>query len=557
MQFVYNGKLVKYKTFSFALANKHTKLLIYPKSNFNLYGGNVRMPEINLECDATPSWSGYNYQGKVALYVVLDKICELYKAGKKAEISDFNLELEWIEDFSLIRKIGDSNVYNSIHQVKALDTTEIKDYGEAVFGLSAKVIKYDTIAEAYLHTWKPVDIDEVGWKSSIKNLAQKHREKADLITKLENLLTDNTEFISTFDRILKPKSGSAPDIIKRIQLNLEGKITNETVKSAIKNAIVFAKQNSTDFAVKLTDECISKIHLFNYGDSTCCDLDVIKDKIFNKINNHIDLQGGDWRRWDTKYKETIYHYLMAEIDKNVVERHKKYSQNNKVAIPFQVFEHILENQGLSDHSKEYYLFHLKNKFFDLHNDYCKRCSKKVGNNQICLNCNLVVAIEDVKNMDIETFEKFCRILCTDVKGEIHAIDVFQRIFEATGVNSCFFKALRDVKKEHEVKREMIRYTSKEKKTLLLTALANKGTDNDSSYTCLDIIHNKYIDGILMDIDELVSKDLNENSIWECANRISTIEEFSEDGFDPSDHICHCKKVSIKPVEEVIRRLSDD
>ena len=63
------------------------------------------MSEYNLEFDATPSWSGYNYQGKVALYVVLDKLCKLYEDGRSAEISDFSLELEWIEDFAVIQSV--------------------------------------------------------------------------------------------------------------------------------------------------------------------------------------------------------------------------------------------------------------------------------------------------------------------------------------------------------------------------------------------------------------------------------------------------------------------
>jgi len=75
------------------------------------------MTECNLEYDATPSWSGYNYQGKVALYVVLDKICELYSTGNTADISNFYLELEWLEDFSVKQIITGASVYKSIHQV--------------------------------------------------------------------------------------------------------------------------------------------------------------------------------------------------------------------------------------------------------------------------------------------------------------------------------------------------------------------------------------------------------------------------------------------------------
>ena len=143
------------------------------------------MDECNLEWDATPSWSGYNYQGKVALYVALKNICELYINEMQEEISNYCLELEWIEDFS----IKYNNFYKSIHQVKALDTTDLNDYGEAIFGLALKIIKYNTIKEAYLHTWRSISINEDSWKIDIKNLAQKHCKESEIISKLELLLT--------------------------------------------------------------------------------------------------------------------------------------------------------------------------------------------------------------------------------------------------------------------------------------------------------------------------------------------------------------------------------
>lgn len=515
------------------------------------------MGECNLEWDATPSWSGYNYQGKVALYVALDKICELYISGRQKEISDFCLELEWIEDFSIIHNVENKKNYKSIHQVKALDTIDLKDYGEAIFGLALKVIEYNTINEAYLHTWKSINTTEADWKGNIKNLAQKHCKEANLILNLELLLADTSELTNIHKRIIKPKPGSVPNIIKRIQANIEGEITIDSIRTAVNKAIIYAKQDNNEFINQLTDERLSKIHLFSYGEAKYCDLESIKDKILKKIDIHLDLQGGDWRKSDLKYKETIYHYLMAEIDKNVIARHKTYAEGNKITISFRTFEDILVNQSLSDRSKEYYLFHLKIKFFELHNDYCMRCKKRGEGKENCKSCNLLEAIEDVKNMDLDIFERFCRILCTDVKGDINTIEVFQKILESAGVNSCFFKALRDIKMKHETKREMIRYTSEDKKTLLLTALADKGTDDDSSYVCLNIIQNKEIDGLLMDIDELVSKDIDEESIWECANKINMVDDYTETDFDSADHICHCKRVSIKPVGDVTRRLNND
>lgn len=52
--------------------------------------------------DASFSWKGYNYQGKVGLLVALKKIEEIRISEE--DLADYSLELEWLEDFS-IKKI--------------------------------------------------------------------------------------------------------------------------------------------------------------------------------------------------------------------------------------------------------------------------------------------------------------------------------------------------------------------------------------------------------------------------------------------------------------------
>ena len=92
--------------------------------------------------DATNSWSGYNYQGKIALFVVLQKINDLICGGKINEIENYSVELEWLEDFSILYKGNDGIQYRTIHQVKAKDKQNINDYGDALVKLYCKVVKW-------------------------------------------------------------------------------------------------------------------------------------------------------------------------------------------------------------------------------------------------------------------------------------------------------------------------------------------------------------------------------------------------------------------------------
>lgn len=84
-------------------------------------------------CDATPSWNGYNYQGKVGLYVCLVNILKEARAGVDlpafdAFLDEHHIEYEWIEDFAI--KKNDN--YLSLHQVKHKGENKFKDHVEAI-----------------------------------------------------------------------------------------------------------------------------------------------------------------------------------------------------------------------------------------------------------------------------------------------------------------------------------------------------------------------------------------------------------------------------------------
>jgi hypothetical protein len=514
------------------------------------------MAEFNLEYDATPSWSGYNYQGKIALYVLLTELCELYRANQVDKIEDYKLELEWMEDFSIL--IRENNVwkYNSIHQVKAYDTDNINNYSEALFGLTIKTINNLDIKQAYLHTWKQININSDDWYSKIKTIVIDQSNQSEIVNELVTLRDNQNKLEEAVQRLLKPKCGKVPGYLKRILVNLddEDEINEINVLKAVKQALQLTTLNAFDIQSKLSDNILKKIKLFNYNGLDFCDLEDIKSKIKEKIKLHLELQD-NYLATDSQYCEIIYLYLLGEIDKNITARHKTYNSKNKLAISFVDINNILKSKTLSEYSREYYLLKLKDKFFDFYLMYCKACLKKDTFPEVCKNCNLAYAIRDIEKMNINEFEKFCRVLCPDVIGKIEDPLVFQKILESGGVNGSLFKGLREIERTCQKSNGTFRYQSIDSKTLLLTALEDKSIDCSSSFACTNILKNKAIDGIFMDIDELISKDFDEVSIWDCANKIT---QFSMDdtvnGITTFDHICHCKNTSLVNVNDVIRRL---
>ncbi|MEX3418842.1 hypothetical protein H0911_07940 [Bacillus sp. HSTU-bmb18] len=123
--------------------------------------------EIKHFHDATPTWSGYNHQGKVALLIALDVIID---QGIKSEneAMPYSLELEWLEDVAIKK----NDEYIAIHQVKAYKNQNISNYGDAIWMLLGKV-HHLNIPKAYLHTILSVEVEF----SDIKEITLKNKNE--------------------------------------------------------------------------------------------------------------------------------------------------------------------------------------------------------------------------------------------------------------------------------------------------------------------------------------------------------------------------------------------
>lgn len=104
--------------------------------------------------DASATWSGFNYQGKVALYHSLTLIKQKLAENESFDFSSYDLILENHEDFDIKGPDG----FISFHQVKAINKTAFSTYENALF---AMLLQLDSPTHSsvvgYLHTWKPLN----------------------------------------------------------------------------------------------------------------------------------------------------------------------------------------------------------------------------------------------------------------------------------------------------------------------------------------------------------------------------------------------------------------
>lgn len=151
------------------------------------------MNNLYFPFDATSSWAGYDIQGKMAIYFILQEIKELLsrvdKGHQKTNISTFedlniqlnqvSVELEYMEDIAIIEE----NNYRKIYQIKAGEKTKLEDadcYNLFVAAfMNEMIIDFSTNSDdnfeergTYLISTNELDTTE-----SIKNMGRNHIER--------------------------------------------------------------------------------------------------------------------------------------------------------------------------------------------------------------------------------------------------------------------------------------------------------------------------------------------------------------------------------------------
>lgn len=198
------------------------------------------------EWDASPTWSGYVYQGKVAIYHMLKVICERLEKGEKcpkeeagerqntiipAKCCNYTLELEQIEDFS-VKDISDK--YYTVHQVKAYKTQESSKYTKAIAKLGENVIKFTTesfVPKGYLHVIKEVattydDPNLFTYEYFINGKKQKYCG----LDEIEQLIKEKIAQLKKF-LISEKLSDRDADVLYLFYMNIIDKIVRERHKN--------------------------------------------------------------------------------------------------------------------------------------------------------------------------------------------------------------------------------------------------------------------------------------------------------------------------------------
>lgn len=447
---------------------------------------------------AIPSWSGYQYQGKVALNVVLDYMIRI----SHEEYDNYSLELEWYEDFCILN----DGKYVSIHQVKSYKADSISEYKEAIWNLLGKTL-LKSCENCFLHSATDLDTEE-----TIK-------------TKLLEL--------------------AAPPIPKPPENPTKGpKIRTYSPRYYYDQVM----------AANAYEELFSKFSSYSYLSSKrYCPLPELEDEIKQRIKNYYNHQG---KPNTAAQIEAVYHYLLGEVDRHVTRRHVDEQSDDDSEIEFvpdrikftKIFE-VLENNWEKP-SEEYVILRLRNTFHSIWESFSIDLHQKTIDEGTLERQDDIRKVEKyvstLSALSNDDFFTFCRIVTPNYYTLNADEDAFRNLVLEDGISILLY-AFYEIKRELDVtnyrymKKVQSRNISYLPTTLKLNSSKIRSDDTIKSNIASNILSNVAVRNLLYEIEVIITDNINAISLEEAAKKFTNIETEDE---NRNDKVTKIKKIRL-------------
>lgn len=273
-----------------------------------------------FEHDAIPTWSGFIYQGRIAVYLAIKKIIELRDGNKISEIDKYAIEMEKCEDIAIVYKgENEKREYISIHQVKNEKEDALSEYKIPLIQLMLEKGYYQKygggVPAAYLHIannarTKTKDF-ETGYLKNLKNWKQDILNYYNAIDKACKNFTNDQKFYEELQEAIKKD----PIGIDRSEYTTQYNIVKKSCKEMMEKKQSIDSIEFEEELEKLKDYLLNKFAVpnisnevtiykydngLNYFDAT---------KIFDEIVKLVKKYKGEVEEWS----ENQYKYLADKL----------------------------------------------------------------------------------------------------------------------------------------------------------------------------------------------------------------------------------------------------
>lgn len=515
--------------------------------------------------DAVPTWSGFIYQGEIAIYLAVKKICDLKGEGNIVDenaISKYQIEVENCEDIAIVLLEEEKKQYISIHQVKNQKDKNISKYRSPLVQLMLEKAYFEKNnlgkPMAYLHVSNRINdksgnvIGEnlVKWSKEILtyyNKLKSFEKEINELNKIEKLLEIENEIKNEAIELNRSQYRSLIDTIKKICKSDDKNI--KELKTVLNELIVFLEN-------ELSVPTINKnVKLYEYEDrNKYCNGTEIYCKIIEQIKRY---KKNDREITNSQY-EYIANKLLDNMRNHILERHISKQKNGdyQKTISFIQIQKVL-NDDLLFYEEDANILALRRIYDEQIVEYCSSiCKKKVR-----LECKLVkeCRLKQKDGINNNDFIKLCYSLNPDCYKSITDRDSLNILLNRDGLRESVFEILNEVPEKYFMKKsDKTKFIlNNQRNNAFLTAISNNHSNIVVENIIAGIDNNAELVSPIFDADQIITSRLDEDeSVWD--NDYSEIQEkYMKDVSDENHNsICVPKKPKFIKAQEVINKLSN-
>ncbi len=510
--------------------------------------------------DATDSWHGYAYQGKVSFFVALKILNKLYLESKVDEIGKYFLEIEWLEDFSILYSKDAVPEYISIHQVKARINNNVEDYSDSLESLARKLFKNPNIECAYLHTETELDLKSKPWLDSVRDTVHSCNSAVSMLRITKQHITDTARQDLLLEQYEQGRQGRRTKYAGSLLTHYREKhgvphklINKATLVPALKEFEEELEQCVDDFKRVIDDSVFTKISCYDYlldgHYKGYCPAKDINTLLESEINEYYNISNSlPEVKGDTKFGERAIKFLLAFLDQHILARHTGSSEKR---ICLSIIDGLLHERSMIERSSEFYLYNLKSDFYELATKNCQLC--KASNPVVeCNHCNVPLAVEKIRNYSNEQFEHFLSMTFPHINGKPTEESGYKKYLRHdNGYETPFFEMLE--KNSHIFLSEkiplsfVIQTNQKKELHLLSTLRCSRRPEQELEWFCRNIIENTDVVEILYEYNSIVCQGFSPTTLSRGAGSFwEIIKTEMEEQY--REHIYYLKDIQIIPVD---------
>lgn len=490
--------------------------------------------------DASATWSGFNYQGKVALYHTLTLINNQLNGNAAFDFSGYELILENHEDFDIKGPSG----FISFHQVKAINQTAFSIYENALFAMLLQLDSPHHVGvTGYLHTWKPLK-----WNSTAS-----FEEKLKGIIKK---VTDNHTANSATSFITK---GFNNDSVSEKKIKILRQAINEDLRLANVNQVHTILEQaylSTDVT-----RVVSRVKQYGYNGVLACDIQGVDALVKSAIAS---LQTTCGIPTCSLAQDKIFCALLEKLDGNIIEKHINLTLQQETPIHFTDLINIISDDNIRDSDAAYLASRFKLLFISAFEEFLgdeELCSSEISEQYSNKDSNLNIVMDVLLGLPATELWNYFKKVNPHISWDINSSMDNALLTNIDHLRQYLFSIFRDMcltKFTHNANKSSIIYKHGNE-TYLPTTIGTQTKKN----IVINIMNNSHAISSLFEITAMISGYEHAKEITSFSDEYSKLSEVSLENYyvneapEQKENITHIsQKIRLIKLETAIREISN-